>query len=151
MLAIVGTSAIGLSDLVSTPLDRSFPGVEAHATVLQSILDGRPFPSIPDWADGANAWPSACRPAAHLAVSRLGALGITLVGIAFVALVLGGNLWLWEYAHLSLSPVMPLITVLAIITLNVLFGYFTEAKQKKQVRKAFSSYMAPALVEQLVR
>ena len=151
VLAIVGTSAIGLSDLVSTPLDRSFPGVEAHATVLQSILDGRPFPSIPDWADGANALAvGLVGLLLTLLCPAVGALGITLVGIAFVALVLGGNLWLWEYAHLSLSPVMPLITVLAIITLNVLFGYFTEAKQKKQVRKAFSSYMAPALVAQLV-
>jgi hypothetical protein len=45
---------------------------------------------------------------------------------------------------------MPLITVLAIILMNVMFGYFTEAQQKRQVRKAFSSYMAPALVDQLV-
>ena len=151
VLAIVGTSAIGLSDLVSTPLDRSFPGVEAHATVLQSILDGRPFPSVPDWADGANALAIVL---VGLLLTFLcpvlGALGITLVGLAFVVLVLGGNWWLWVYAHLSLSPVMPLLAVLAIITLNVLFGYFTEAKQKKQVRKAFSSYMAPALVAQLV-
>jgi adenylate cyclase len=46
---------------------------------------------------------------------------------------------------------MPLMTVIAIILMNVLFGYFTEAKQKRQVRKAFSSYMAPALVDQLVK
>jgi adenylate cyclase len=45
---------------------------------------------------------------------------------------------------------MPLFTVIVIIAMNILFGYFTEAKQKRQVRKAFSSYMAPALVDQLV-
>jgi adenylate cyclase len=45
---------------------------------------------------------------------------------------------------------MALFTVIAILLLNVLFGYFTEARQKRQVRKAFSSYMAPALVDQLV-
>ncbi len=45
---------------------------------------------------------------------------------------------------------MPLLTVTAIIAMNVLYGYFTEARQKRQVRKAFSSYMAPALVDQLV-
>jgi adenylate cyclase len=46
--------------------------------------------------------------------------------------------------------VLPLFTVIAIIFMNVLYGFFAEARQKRQVRKAFSSYMAPALVDQLV-
>ena len=150
-LAIVGTSAIGLADLVITPTDRSFPGVEVHATILETILNERPFPSEPDWADAANAL-AILATGLLLALSfpALGALSITLCTALALGVVVGADLWLWRSAHLSLSPVIPLLTVLGIATVNVLYGFFAEARQKRQVRKAFSSYMAPALVDQLV-
>jgi adenylate cyclase len=148
---LVGSSALGLSDLVNTPIGPSFPGVEVHATVLQKILSGEPFPRVPDWANAANAIAIATT---GLLLSFLcpafGALAISIFAIFFIGLVIGGNVWLWSSAQLALSPVMPLVTVIAIISMNVLLGYFTEARQKRQVRKAFSSYMAPALVDQLV-
>lgn len=149
--ALIGSSALGLSDLVSTPINPTFPGVEVHATVLERILSGKPFPRVPDWANAANA--------IAIAVSGLlltflcpafGALAISLFAIFVIALIIAGNAWLWTSAQLALSPVMPLLTVIAIIAMNVMFGYFAEARQKRQVRKAFSSYMAPALVDQLV-
>ena len=149
--ALVGASALGLSDLITTPIESGFPGVEVHATVLKTILSGEPFPQVPDWANAANA----------LAIlfsgiiltflcPAFGALAITAFALVTISLLLGSNVWLWTSARLSLSPMMPLLTVMAIISINVLYGYFAEARQKKQVRKAFSSYMAPALVDQLV-
>ena len=149
--ALVGSSALGLSDLVSTPTSPTFPGVEVHATILDRILSGQPFPKIPDWANAANAL--------AIVVSGLlltflcpafGAGAITLFAFVALSVVVGGNVWLWSAEQLALSPVMPLFTVIAIIAINVLYGYFAEARQKRQVRKAFSSYMAPALVDQLV-
>jgi len=35
----VGTSAFGLKDLRTTPLDTAFPGVEIHATIVDNILN----------------------------------------------------------------------------------------------------------------
>lgn len=148
---LIGSSALGMSDLVSTPTDPTFPGVEVHATVLKRILSAKPFPRVPDWANAANAMAIAI---SGLLLSFLcpafGALAITLFGVFFIGLLIAGDIWLWSFAQLALSPVMPLLTVIAILAMNVLFGYFAEAKQKRQVRKAFSSYMAPALVDQLV-
>jgi len=148
---LVGSSALGLADLVSTPVDPTFPGVEVHATVLKAILTGSGFPQAPDWANGANALAIAvCGLLLTFICPALGAVGITSFACTIIALLIGGNIWLWSSAQLALSPVLPLFTVLAVTTLNVIFGYFTEARQKRQVRKAFSSYMAPALVDQLV-
>ncbi len=148
---LIGSSALGLSDLVSTPTGPTFPGVEVHATVLQRILSGKPFPRVPDWANAASVLAIAIT---GLLLSFLcpafGALAITVFAVAFIGLMIASDVWLWSSAQLALSPVMPLLTVMAIIAMNVLFGYFAEAKQKRQVRKAFSSYMAPALVDQLV-
>jgi adenylate cyclase len=37
-LVLIGTSAIGLLDLKTTPLDAAIPGVEVHAQILESVL-----------------------------------------------------------------------------------------------------------------
>lgn len=148
---LIGSSALGLADLISAPTGPAFPGVEVHATVLKRILSGRPFPQVPDWANAANA---IIILASGLLLTFLcpafGALAITLFAAVCLTLLVAGNVWLWTSAQLSLSPVLPLFTIVAIIAMNVLYGFFAEARQKRQVRKAFSSYMAPALVDQLV-
>ncbi|MEM9255709.1 MAG: adenylate/guanylate cyclase domain-containing protein [Pseudomonadota bacterium] len=149
--ALIGSSALALSDLVSAPTGPNFPGVEVHATILKRILDGLSFPQVPDWANVANALVIAITGLVLTFVSpALGALSMSLFTVAVIALVIGGNLWFWNYPQLALSPIVPLFTVLAVSTINVLYGYFIEARQKQQVRKAFSSYMSPALVDQLV-
>ncbi|MEH6592983.1 MAG: adenylate/guanylate cyclase domain-containing protein [Halioglobus sp.] len=148
---LVGSSALGLSDLITAPTGPSFPGVEVHATVMKRILSGKPFPRVPDWADAANALAILGLGMALTILSPLfGALATTALAFVSLAILLGSNVWLWSSAQLALSPVIPLFTVVSVIAMNVLYGYFAEAKQKKQVRKAFSSYMAPALVAQLV-
>ena len=51
-IVFVGTSAAGLKDLRTSPLDPAMPGIEAHAQAIEQILSGR-FIDRPDWADGA--------------------------------------------------------------------------------------------------
>ena len=39
-LVLIGTSAVGLNDIKTTPVSRRMPGVEIHAQVLESALTG---------------------------------------------------------------------------------------------------------------
>ena len=39
-LVLIGTSAVGLLDIKTTPLDAAMPGVEVHAQVLETALTG---------------------------------------------------------------------------------------------------------------
>ena len=39
-LVLIGTSAIGLNDIKTTPVSPAMPGVEIHAQVLESALTG---------------------------------------------------------------------------------------------------------------
>ncbi len=50
-IAFVGTSAIGLNELRTTPFDPIFPGVEVHATVADNLLTGD-FIAVPSWSSG---------------------------------------------------------------------------------------------------
>jgi len=48
-IVLVGTTAPGLNDIRATPVNAEFPGVEVHANLIKSILDGR-FKARPDYA-----------------------------------------------------------------------------------------------------
>src|SRR5471032_379005 len=52
-IVLVGTSAPGLNDLRAAPMNAEFPGVEAHANIIASILDGQ-FKQKPDYSVGFN-------------------------------------------------------------------------------------------------
>ncbi len=48
---LVGTTAAGLKEIRTSPLDSVQPGVEIHATVLDNLLAGDPV-AVPRWARG---------------------------------------------------------------------------------------------------
>ncbi|NLV25332.1 MAG: CHASE2 domain-containing protein [Deltaproteobacteria bacterium] len=50
-LVLFGASASSLRELRTTPFDPIFPGVEAHATVIDNLLAGD-FISVPAWSTG---------------------------------------------------------------------------------------------------
>ena len=50
-IVFVGTSAVGLKELLNTPFGPIFPGVEVHATVVDNLLTGD-FISVPSWSNG---------------------------------------------------------------------------------------------------
>ncbi|HCU69350.1 MAG TPA: metal-dependent phosphohydrolase [Desulfomicrobium sp.] len=88
-VAIVGPTAAGLGDNHVTPLDRSFPGIEIHATALDNILQND-FLRRPSWAVGAEA----------VSVMVLGVLSTLLIIIGgpltCVAGLVAGSLGLWS-------------------------------------------------------
>jgi adenylate cyclase len=51
-LILIGTSAVGLLDIKTTPVDPAMPGVEIHAQLLEAVLTGSIL-SYPGYAIGA--------------------------------------------------------------------------------------------------
>jgi len=49
-IVFVGTSAVGLKELLTTPFGPVFPGVEVHATVVDNLLTGD-FIAVPGWSN----------------------------------------------------------------------------------------------------
>ena len=49
---LVGTSAIGLLDIKTTPVEPAMPGVEVHAQILESVLT-KSLLTHPNYAIGA--------------------------------------------------------------------------------------------------
>jgi adenylate cyclase len=148
-LVLVGTSASGLLDLKTTPIQPSMPGVEVHAQVLENVLAQSTL-SRPSYALGAEfvAVVLVCLAIIAL-VPILGAMTVFLTGAGIAALLVGGAWYLFSTRGYLFDVSYPVISSLAVMTVMVFTNYFREEAQRRQIRSAFSRYLSPDLVEEL--
>ncbi len=150
-IALVGTTAPGLLDLRATPVGSIYPGVELHANLIAGMLDGT-IKHKPPFALGAEMLLlGAAALVMVLLVPMLSPLRATLATAALLALLVAINLALWHYGNLVLPVATGLILVLVLFALNMSYGYFVEARAKRQFAELFGRYVPPELVEEMSR
>jgi adenylate cyclase len=148
-LVLVGTSAVGLLDIKTTPVDRVIPGVEIHAQILESVLTKETL-AYPNWAPGAEmiaiVWVGL---AIILALPRLGAVPTFILGGGVLAGLVSGA-WYWFLNHDILIDTTFALGTAAILYFALVFvNYLREQQQRQQIRSAFGLYLSPVLVEEL--
>lgn len=144
----LGMTAPGLYDLRAIPIDGVYPGVEVHATMLDNLLSQDFLRDSPFWLAAAltlffgmlaavailfcsTAWQSS------LAFALLLPLPFVAGFIAY-----GRGVWL---------PVAVQATaVLLALVSGVVFNFATEGRKKRYIKRAFSQYLHPTVIEQLV-
>ncbi len=149
-IVIVGATAVGIYDLRVTPFSNIFPGVEIHANLIDNILS-KNFLKRPSWAAIFDIF-------GIIAVGLV--LGIILPrtgvfsGILAALLVFGGYIFTCQFFFIRkgfiLNLVYPLFVLLAVYISITLYRYLTEARQKRFIKNAFSTYLAPSVVKQLI-
>ncbi|KQQ12020.1 adenylate cyclase [Methylobacterium sp. Leaf123] len=148
-IVLVGTSAVGLLDNRTTPLDRSMPGVEIHAQLLENLLTGATL-TAPNEATLIEAGATAAVSLAIILFAPiLGALGLLLFG-GIVAAQLAFVSWYRFTAHgVLFDATYPLLTTFLVYLTLVFTNYFREQAGRRRIRTAFGRYLSPDLVEQL--
>jgi adenylate cyclase len=150
-LVLIGTSAIGLLDLKTTPLDAAIPGVEVHAQILESVLSKSNLVN-PNYAIGAElALAVLFGLAIIVAAPMLPASIVIVLGGCLIAGLIGLSLYLFVEHHLLIDFTYPLISSWLIYLVLTFVNYFREQKQRRQIRSAFGYYLSPHMVEQLAR
>jgi adenylate cyclase len=150
-LVLIGTSAAGLNDVRTTPLDRALPGVEIHAQVLESALT-RTVLSQPNYGIGAELCATVLLGIAIIWLAPL-FTPITLFafGTLIVASLVGTSWYLYAQHRLLIDFTYPLGSSLLIYLTLVFSSYVREQSQRRRIRSAFSQYLSPALVAQLAQ
>jgi adenylate cyclase len=148
-LVLIGTSAVGLNDIKTTPVSRAMPGVEIHAQVLESALTGeviaQPFYGIAIEFATALLFGMLVIAFAPL----FGPVTLVALGATFATALIGTSWYFYAQHRLLIDFTYPLLSTTSIY-LTLLFSSFVrEQQQRKQIRSAFSQYMSPALVAQL--
>jgi len=150
-LVLIGTSAIGLLDLKTTPLDAAIPGVEVHAQILESVLSKSSLVN-PNYAIGAElALAVLFGLAIIIAAPMLPASIVIVLGGCLIAGLIGLSLYLFVEHNLLIDFTYPLISSWLIYLVLTFVNYFREQKQRRQIRSAFGYYLSPHMVEQLAR
>jgi adenylate cyclase len=148
-IALVGTSAIGLLDLRSSPLDKVLPGVEIHAEIIEQVLHGQ-FLRRPEALDGAELVVMAGVSLLIILLAPFTGAG-TLAFLAFAVIAGGGAVSLWAYQAqgLLIAPVYPVLTIIAIFIASSILTNLRTEMEKRQVRTAFAHYISPDVMKEL--
>lgn len=176
-LVLVGTTATGMFDLRSTPLEAVYPGVEVHANILNGILDafvvediaagGRgdvrstlnaidvrsqtQFPFKPVWEDGAIL---VTLLVAGLALSFiLPLLGPGMLAVAALFLTVAavwGNFSLWSTAKMDLSLTLILLLIIMLCVGNMAYGFLRERLTRQTIKGMFDQYVPPAHIDAML-
>ncbi len=148
-IVFVGTSATGLYDLRPTPLDSLFPGVEAHATIIDNILAGDYF-FKPDWAPGLEIVLIICTAfITGLLIMRLKAIWVLPVALVTSTLIWHGCLWSLAHWRMYVSPLFPILSLLINFSLLTLIKFWISEKKRRFFKDAFSLYVSKSVAEKI--
>lgn len=131
-IVLVGAWAAGLGDIHQVPAGRALNGLEVNANIIDNILSGT-FVSQPAWAKGAE----------FFAIILFGILSTWLlsrtgfaISLAVVSLIVcGGYLSARELfisSGIFISPLLPMMTPVMVITLLSLMKYSIESRKVLQ-------------------
>ncbi len=150
-IVLVGATAVGIYDLRVTPFGTVFPGLEIHANIIDSILQ-KDFLYKPAWAAifdviaiiAGGLLLGIVLPKTEVIVGGLTALFILLVYI-------GLCYYLFSLQGMILNMVYPVCTFMLVYIAVTAYRYLVETRQKKFIKDAFSTYLAPSVVSQLIQ
>lgn len=149
-VALLGSTASGLMDARATPLDPIYPGVEAHATIIDNIIQQN-YLWQPSWHGGAEL-AAVILSGVFCSVLLCYVRALHSAAPVFLLVVaLGWGALKAMEQGIYLSPLYPVVLIAILFTSLTLLRYLKEEHQKRFFETAFSSYVSPQVVEQMVR
>ena len=150
-IVLVGTTAPGLQDLRSTSVENVYPGVEVHANLIAGMLGGK-IKLKPPYMLGAEVMLLVVGGVAlSLLIPLLAPLWATLVTVTGMAAVTALDIWVWNRVDMDLPLAASILMTAALYTVNMAYGYFVEARSKRQFTELFGQYVPPELVDEMAR
>lgn len=147
-IILIGTSALGTYDQKVTPLSANMPGVEKNANVVDNILRDDFLRKSPGVIELAVILLTGLF--LGLLLPRLNAIPGAILAISFISIYILLGLFLLLYWNLWINLVYPISNMFAIFTAETVTRFFLEEKKAREIRRMFSSYVSPKIVEELI-
>ena len=149
-IVLAGATAVGIYDMRVTPFDSLFPGVEIHGTVIDNILH-QDFLVRPNWTALFDmSLILLVSLVLGLALPRASAVMAPLLGVLLAVSITGANYWLFTRG-VWVNIVYPIATLIIVYTSITIFRYVTEEREKKKIKGAFSYYVNPSVVSEMLK
>ena len=148
-IVLVGTTAPGLMDLRSTPVQSNYPGVEVHANFISGILDNN-LKQRPAFTNGIEfILIILAGLLLTFTLPHLNPLKASLLTLGVLGAILGINFASWQLLNLVLPIAASLLMISFIYLLNMSYGFFVESRAKRQLTGLFGQYVPPDLVAEM--
>jgi adenylate cyclase len=150
-LVLIGTSAVGLNDIKTTPVSRAMPGVEIHAQVIESALTQAVL-SQPSYGIALEFFAALVLGILVLIFAPMfGPITLFGIGALFATLLIGTSWYFYAHYRLLIDFTYPLLSTTTIYLTLIFTSFVREQAQRRQIRSAFGQYLSPALIEQLAQ
>jgi adenylate cyclase len=150
-LVLIGTSAVGLNDIKTTPVSAAMPGVEIHAQVLEAALT-KSLLSRPLYGLVLELAAAALLGILVIVfVPMFGPISLFAIGALFATFLIGTSWYFYTQYRLLIDFTYPLLSTTAIYLTLIFTSFVREQAQRRQIRSAFGQYLSPALIEQLAQ
>jgi len=148
-VVLLGTSAISTYDFVVTPFSARMPGVEKNATVIENILNRRFLKNIPVSLVSLAVLVTGL--ALSLLLPQMRAMHGLILSLALMAVFAAGNQYLFAYRGYYANLFYPFGNMAVISLFAGAYKYLTEERKAKELKKMFSHYVSPKIVEELLK
>src|ERR1700687_1502293 len=150
-LVLVGTSAVGLNDIKTTPVSPAMPGVGLHAQVLEAALT-KSLLSHPAYGPLLEFGAALLLGILVIAFAPLfGPITLVVVGALFASLLVGTSWYFYTQDRLLVDFTYPLLSTTSIYLTLIFTSFVREQAQRRQIRSGFGQYLSPAMVAQLAQ
>jgi len=148
-IVLVGTTAPGLFDLRTTPVQKQFAGVEIHANLISGILDQtiKQSPAYVDGIEFIQLLLIGCL--LTFLFPLLSPLWATFVTLVISSITIATNITFWQYGDLVIPLAASLILIFIIFVANMSYGFFIERRGKLQMASTFGQYIPPDLIDEM--
>lgn len=150
-LVFIGSTATAVGDLYPAAVAPVYPGIEVHATIAAGILEGY-LPYKPAWGKGVVfvlilLLGISCA----LLLPHVGAIvtEIICLVLTFGLLFLKG--WLWVNLGIDLMIFLPVLGIQVLVAIDMLCGYFFEARYRQATRMLFNQYVPPDYIDKMFK
>lgn len=150
-IVMVGTSAEGLKDIRSSPLDLFVPGVEMHVNIIEQALQGK-FIARPALATGIEAVFIFITGLAVIVLAPF--INLVLLLVVVMLLVISAFAVSWTAytgPGVLIDPVYPSLAVMVMFVLSSLLSYLKAEYERREIRGAFGLYISPEFMTELTR
>ncbi len=147
---ILGATAVGVYDYRPSPFDADFPGVEGHAAAVSNILNDEAIarPEIMDVLEliivlvlGLLCGRLVIHSGVYVHIFLIFIVPLLLYGIAF---------WLFAFLGVWLKVTYLIMAVLMATLPSSMMRYIVESHKRAFIHDAFSRYLAPEAVANLI-
>ncbi len=150
---LIGVTAIGARDLRHFPFGNNIPGTEGLASVLDNLLTGDPMQRTTPLLWWVMLIMMTIGAAGFgLLMFRLDALPAMLCSLALLGAFVAVDMFVvFGRSDIDVNAVFFIAELATIFIASVVMKYVLEERSKKFIRGAFSKYLAPTVVDQMLK